>query len=416
MIDQREQKGLTIAALSKITQKGKVWLVPSQANTGTKYTVCPDHDNPHCSCPDHELRGVVCKHIHAVRFTLKREENEDGSVTETREITLTETRKTYPQKWAAYNEAATKEKAHFVSLLHQLCRTIQEPQALGKGRPRIPLADAVFAAVYKVYTTVSGRRCITDMNEAKESGYIKHCPHFNSIFNVFEDEKTFQVLKRLIEISAAPLAGIETKFSCDSSGFSGSRYDRWVEHKYGKPMKKVLKVWCKAHIMTGVSTNVVTALEIHDQYANDGVQLKPLLNTTAERFTVKELSADLAYSTHANLEAVDALGALPMIPFKSNASDGTGGLWAKMFHYFQFQKEEFLKKYHLRSNVESTFSMVKRTLGDSVRSKGEVAMKNEVAAKFVAHNIRCLIQAMYELNLTPIFCAETPVAQIVAQN
>lgn len=176
--NEREQKGLTIAALSKLTKKGNIWLVPSQSGTG-KYTVCPDHESPHCSCPDHETRGVVCKHIHAVRFTIEREENDDGSVTETRSITLTETRKTYPQNWPAYNEAQTNEKAHFLPLLHQLCKGIQEPQTLGKGRPRIPLADAIFAAVYKVYTTVSGRRCIPPPERSTlglAQGRVPHVP------------------------------------------------------------------------------------------------------------------------------------------------------------------------------------------------------------------------------------------------
>ena len=47
--------------------------------------------------------------------------------------------------------------------------------------------------------------------------------------------------------------------------------------------------------------------------------------------------------------------------------------------------------------------MTKRKFGDSVRSKGEVAMKNEVAAKFICHNLCCLIQAMYELGISPDF-------------
>ena len=34
-------------------------------------------------------------------------------------------------------------------------------------------------------------------------------------------------------------------------------------------------------------------------------------------------------------------------------------LWAKMFHYFQFRRDEFLQHYHKRWNVESAFSMMK---------------------------------------------------------
>ena len=47
--------------------------------------------------------------------------------------------------------------------------------------------------------------------------------------------------------------------------------------------------------------------------------------------------------------------------------------------------------------------MTKAKVGDGVRSTTETAIKNEVLAKFVCHNICCLISAMYELGITPEF-------------
>ena len=64
-----------------------------------------------------------------------------------------------------------------------------------------------------------------------------------------------------------------------------------------------------------------------------------------------------------------------------------------------FRKALYLKHYHKRSNVETTFHMVKSNFGDSVRSKTDTAMKNEVLCKFVCHNIRCLVHAIYELGI-----------------
>lgn len=107
-----------------------------------------------------------------------------------------------------------------------------------------------------------------------------------------------------------------------------------------------------------------------------------------------------------NLEAIHALGAMPLIPFKSNASPASGGLWEKMFLYFNLNRDEFLGRYHQRSNVESTFSMVKAKFGDSLRSKTDTAMKNETLCKLVCHNVCCLISAIYELGVTPTFWAD----------
>jgi transposase len=115
----------------------------------------------------------------------------------------------------------------------------------------------------------------------------------------------------------------------------------------------------------------------------------------------------LAYSTESNLNATIGCGASPMIPFKKNTTSDKGGLWAKLFHYYQFNREEFLSRYHQRSNIESTFSMVKAKFGDSVRSKTDTAMKNEVLAKFVCHNLCCVVQSMHEFNVDPNFSADS---------
>ncbi len=340
-MDAREQRGLIIAARHRIKPKGSRWLVPSQTDSGKKYTVCPDEGHCSCTCPDFEERGEPCKHVFAARYTIEREYSDDGSLTETETITVQTVRKTYPQNWPAYNKAQTNEKAKFQTLLHDLCAGIDEPIQVGRGQRRLRVRDAVFAAVFKVYSTVSGRRFMSDLRAAQDGGHISHAPCYNSIFNVLESESTTAVLKAMIEESANPLKAIESHFSCDSSGFSGRRFDRWYDHKWGK--YQIQRAWCKAHIMCGAKTNVITAVEIHNKNTNDGTMLRPLLNATTPRFNVSEVSGDLAYSTHANLQAIVDANAAPLIPFRCNATPNAGGLWAKMFHYFQFQREEFMR-------------------------------------------------------------------------
>ena len=410
---EREQRGLVIAATCNIKKKGPVWMVPSQAGNGKSYTVVPHEEQPICSCPDHEFHSGRCKHIFAVQLVIQRELFPDGTETETRSVTMTETvtrKTTYPQNWRAYNKAQTTEKASFLVLLHELCKNIENPpQAM--GRPRIPLRDAIFSAVYKVYSTFSGRRFMTDLRDAHEKGFIGRVPSYNALFSVFEDADVFEVLRSLVVEAAKPLKAIDTVFAVDSTGFSGCRFDKWFDIKYGQ---KQVRAWVKAHCMTGTLTNCVTAVEIHEQRSNDGAQMPALLATTAKTFDVKEVSGDLAYTTNANLHAIDALGATPYIPFKRNAIPAKGGLWEKMLHFFSFHRDEFLSRYHQRSNVESTFSMIKAKFGDGLRSKTDVAMKNETLAKLVCHNICCVIQSMHEFGISPTFGAEVSVAQKVA--
>jgi transposase len=74
-----------------------------------------------------------------------------------------------------------------------------------------------------------------------------------------------------------------------------------------------------------------------------------------------------------------------------------------MYHYYEFNHKWFMQQYHKRSNVESTFSMIKAKFGDGLRSKTKTAQVNEALCKVLAHNICCLIQSMYELNIKPEF-------------
>ena len=52
--------------------------------------------------------------------------------------------------------------------------------------------------------------------------------------------------------------------------------------------------------------------------------------------------------------------------------------------------------YHKRSNVETTFSMIKRKFGERLRSKHKTAEVNEVLCKILCHNLVRLVHSMYE--------------------
>ena len=133
------------------------------------------------------------------------------------------------------------------------------------------------------------------------------------------------------------------------------------------------------------------------------MQLQSLLSATAQRFQIGDICADKAYLTESNLHAIAAIGANAFIPFKSNSRPGRPGVWDTAYHFFNLHREAFLQRYHQRSNAESTFSAIKRKFGDSVKAKNDLSMKNEVLAKFVCHNLSCLIHAMQKFGIDPSF-------------
>ena len=316
--------------------------------------------------------------------------------------------KTYPQDWPNYNRAQTQEKDLFMQLLAGLCETIDEAQLKRPGRPRIPLADTAFLACYKVYEGASARRFMSDARAAMRAGHTSCAPHFNSVLNALNDPRMTEVLLNFITITSLPFTGYENTFAADSSGFTSSKYDRWLDLKSSKLREE--HTWTKVHVMAGVKSHVVTAVTIKGKNASDTKELPELLRQTTENFAVKTVCADKAYASTSNYDLMASNDIGLFIPFKSNHTGkgkGRSGkdeykqgkeLWAKMFHLFQFHREEFLSSYHQRSNVETVFSMVKAKFGGVVRSKTEIAALNEVLCKLVCHNICCLISAMFELD------------------
>ena len=61
----------------------------------------------------------------------------------------------------------------------------------------------------------------------------------------------------------------------------------------------------------------------HAATGADSPQLPELTFATKWTFTIAEVSADKAYLGHENLAAIEAVGAVPYVPFKSN-SKGEG--------------------------------------------------------------------------------------------
>jgi len=409
-MDSRELKGLQIAAKSKISKVSKGWLVPSQSSPSEKYLV--NLDEQACTCPDYLLRLKKCKHIYAVEYTLEREVVSDGETTVTTTTeTVKVTRKTYSQDWTAYNAAQTEEKERFMELLAGLCKGIPQPEQKGAGQRFLPLSDMVYACVFKVYSLFSSRRFMSDLRDAQTKGFINSTPHFNSVSNYLSNLDLTPIFMDLIVKSSLPLSKVETNFAGDSSGFSTSRFVRWFNKKYGKEVDN--REWVKCHLMCGVKTNIVTAVEISGWMANDTTYFEPLLERTVRHFQVDEVSLDKAYLSHKNMELAALAGAVPFIPFKSNTVpvEMDGSIWAKMYYYFMFNREGFMEHYHKRSNVETTFAMVKAKFGDSVKSRSEIGQINEVLCKVLCHNICVVIQEMHELGIQPNYCAELPVAQ-----
>lgn len=466
----RQQRGVAIAAIAHIKKTKVGYSVKSQSGSGKWYAVRMDGaDGPACECDDFDLRNRPCKHIYAVQCYLMRDDEGgaeikpiyvdapefaieviaespvEESVAEPEATPAAKkgrggkkaapvvmempTLEPIPPKpvtnskdgrdWPAINKAMDIEGDVFPVLLRELCDTIEEPEQKGPGRRCLPLRDMVFAVTAKTFGLKSARSSAKSMRESVRNCQMELVPSFASIMRYLDKPELTPILESLIERSAVPLAGLETHFSQDSSGFGTNVHDEWFEEKHGKPTERRRRAkYIKAHIMTGATTKIVTAVKVTIENSPDCPQLPELLETTAKNFTVEEVSADKAYLAHYNFRAIHDVGAVPFIPFKrdsvaSNPHHKKDPLWTMLFHFFHLHRPEFLEHYHRRSNVEAAFSVIKRKFLGYVRTKNPTAQVNEVLTKILCYNIYVLIKAMVAEDITPTW---TPVVEQLGEH
>lgn len=301
--------------------------------------------------------------------------------------------------WSAYHQSQVSEKPYFLAILNSVVDSLSiKTYGGGNGRPPMALSDMIKSCIIKVYEGRSSRRSISDIDIAFLLRYVSRKPHFNTLLKYMNSPYLTKFLENLVALTSAPLAPFEKDFAADSSGISSSFKDNWVQVRLDfQNHHKFMKL----HTICGVRTNVIAGVKVTEGKAADSPQFKELLHQAFKNFKIREVSADAGYLSRENVQAVEDIGAKPFImPRKGVTARAHGSLaWHRMIRMFDNKETLFLKKYHKRSNVEATFSMIKKKVSFFVRSKHDVAQKNEILCIVICHNICCLIQAVFSLGL-----------------
>ncbi len=325
-------------------------------------------------------------------------------------------KKKYTQDCPAYNAAKTNEDQFFKKLLHELLfLAIKDYPKNRRGPKGYSTRDKIFSMCIKIYYKRDLRRCESMLKELKKLGFIDKVPSFKSIDNFFNDKKLKKKLDMLIFVSALPVANLEETGAVDSTCFGISRYDRWFDHKWGKDPNTKKKVWRKAHACTGCKTNVFLSIELTPSNVSDIRMVDKVVDYKLRYFNMKEFVADKAYLSKDILEFIDVLNLTPFIPFKrkTTCKAGDPSMWRKMYKYFINDFNHYMSRYHQRSNVETSFHMLKQCFGSYLMTKNLDANCNEVKIKALCHNLSCLIQEVFESSIEIDFESCVKIAESV---
>lgn len=308
--------------------------------------------------------------------------------------------KKHGQDWAKYDLAKTNEDILFKRILLELLIIYDDEIVNNKGRKPYSVKDRVFSMCVKSYYRSDLRKCASILKELRNLHYIERTPCYKSIDNFFNDERLSKVLDDLILITAMPIAQLENTAAIDATGFSISRFSRWSDFKYGRKEGKE-RIWRKAHAVALCKTNIFLSVEVTEKNVNDAPMFEKVVGKKTIYFDLENFVADKAYSSRKIHNFIRNLGLIPYIPFRKNVTGVSRGssIWSQMFAQFKYENDKFMEKYHQRSNIETSFHMVKQRFGDNLKTRSFIANANEIKTRFLCHNICVLIQESFENNI-----------------
>jgi hypothetical protein len=160
-------------------------------------------------------------------------------------------------------------------------------------------------------------------------------------------------------------------------------------------MKTKTRRFIKLTIGAELRTQIVTSIKLRRGPANDNRDFEPVVKRAHAIKPIKIGIGDKGYDAEKNHELLrDELHAQSIIPARNEDVP----VWRTEGRYRKEMKRGYSKKrYHQRSKDETIFSVVKRTMGDEVRSVRAKAQNNEMRLKIIAYNAARIASLTYSL-------------------
>ena len=320
------------------------------------------------------------------------------------------TKKTYSQDWPIYDKACSREKLAFLNIIKDavdyMMMNERDYNYKGNGRPPAYYSDILKSLCIKSYHNYSSWRVESELKIAKSMGVINTVYKRSTLIKYMSNGIITSLLHKLYRIIAEPLSDVEMYFAADATGISNAYGNTtWRKIRHTKFEESHCREYSKLHIISGTKTNVICAVRVTRGTFHESPYLNSLLEETAKIFNIKEVSADAGYLSRDNIKAITKIGAIPYIMGKKNVNVPAKGNspWGNMLRMWKNYQMQFALCYHRRSNVESTFSSLKRKFGDFCRSKMPETQENEVLCKVVCFNTCVLAEALLTYDLKSEF-------------
>jgi hypothetical protein len=160
-------------------------------------------------------------------------------------------------------------------------------------------------------------------------------------------------------------------------------------------MRTRTRRFLKVTIGAELRKQIVVSTKLRRGPCDDGRDFKPVVKKAHAIKPIKVGIGDKGYDDEKNHEYLrDELGAMSIIPARYQDVP----IWRTKGRYRKEMKRGYSKKtYHNRSKNETIFSVIKRTMGDEVRSIKTKAQNNEMRFKIISYNAARIVSLAHSL-------------------
>jgi len=140
---------------------------------------------------------------------------------------------------------------------------------------------------------------------------------------------------------------------------------------------------------------MITSTKLRSGPNNDNIDFIPIAGKADSFKSIGIAIADKAFDDESNHVFLrEKLHALSVIPARNECVP----VWRTKGKYRKEMKRGYSKKmYHQRSKVETIFFVIKKTMGDDIRSIKTKAQNNEMRFKIIAYNAARIASLAYSL-------------------
>ena len=242
-------------------------------------------------------------------------------------------RKRYPRDESLYNLIQENEVMLFLRYLPLAVWWVTGNQSLwmGKGRPPKNIYDVLVCLAIRKYFNFSLRRGMGLLRLFKALGVIDaSIPCFKTLDNYQRSDEIGPYLDEVLKLTTQPLKFIEHFFATDTTGTATTCYSSWFDIRTRREGRK--RQHLMAHMTAGTKLKAAVAFDAKVDRGGHSEILRRHVAEAAKSFEVKEWSADRAYLSRENCNAVAAVGAEPWFKLKSNTTARSrahrlGGAW-----------------------------------------------------------------------------------------